>query len=105
MSIRIRHLLVLLVLAAPATHAAMLRVGSDCNLSQTPIIPGTFVIPQFASTTRGSYRIPSNSYAVDLCNSGSATDLDNQSRPYGVRADAGAFEYAPDDRIFAHSFE
>ncbi len=80
-------------------------IDGDCNLSQVSRIPGSFVNPQFVSTARGSYRLPETSHAVDLCTVGSSTDLDNQSRPYGVKADAGAFEYAPTDRIFAHGFE
>lgn len=84
---------------------ASATITGDCNLSQTARIPGAFVNPQFTTTARGSYRLPSNSYAVNLCAAGSSTDLDNQSRPYGPNADAGAFEYTPSDRIFSHGFE
>ena len=80
-------------------------IDGDCNLSQSASIPGTYVDPQFVATARGNYRLPSTSYAVDLCSGSASNDLDNQSRPYGVNADAGAFEYAPSDRIFAHGFE
>ena len=71
-------------------------LGTSCNISQLPdpgtLALGTFADPQFTFTARGNFRLASGSTAVDACDDGPATDLDDFGRPGGSRFDRGAFE-------------
>jgi hypothetical protein len=72
---------------------------SGCNLSNVIAGPaasgGTSSDPLFANPTQSDYHLTSTSPAIDLAQSGPATDIAGTARPQGLRFDLGAFEYKP----------
>lgn len=64
--------------------------ASACNLDESGNVG---VIPIFSPFVSGAnYHLLVNSPAIDACNSGLSKDLNNRTRPIGVRYDMGAFE-------------
>jgi predicted outer membrane repeat protein len=88
---------------------------ATCNISQYVDLTGLNVDPVFTSTSRGSYRLSTNSPAIDVCVGTTDFDLDGQTRPFnadGINSaleyDMGAFEFQEVifvDIIFVNGFE
>lgn len=85
---------------------AQAQLALDCTLSQTTGY-GTLANPNFASSSRGMYRLGPGSAALDLCPASTVNiDLDGAARPLGVGYDAGAFEgLVAGDSLFGSGFE
>ncbi len=69
--------------------------AATCNDTQDSVLLGAGNIssdPRFMATPRGAFHLQPGSPALDACATGSGSDLDNISRPRGVRYDMGAFE-------------
>jgi hypothetical protein len=49
----------------------------------------------FVNEAARDYHLSAGSPAVDVTDSGPATDLDHVNRPQGARFDTGAYEYKP----------
>lgn len=64
-----------------------------CNIDQGGTA-GAAVNPLFVSPGAGeNYRLAQSSPAIDACDTGLPTDLDNRPRPLEVRFDMGAYEF------------